>query len=52
MACRFPGAADVGIVKSGESPQLSVTVDREALRNFYLKNGYADFRVVSSVAEL
>ncbi len=29
-----------------------LTVDREALRNFYLKNGYADFRVVSSVAEL
>jgi len=29
-----------------------LTVDREALRNFYLRNGYADFRVVSSVAEL
>ncbi len=29
-----------------------LTVDREALRNFYLKNGYADFRVISSVAEL
>jgi outer membrane protein insertion porin family len=29
-----------------------LTVDRENLRNFYLKNGYADFRVVSSVAEL
>lgn len=26
--------------------------DRELLRRFYLKNGYADFRVVSSVAEL
>jgi outer membrane protein insertion porin family len=29
-----------------------LTVDRESLRNFYLKNGYADFRVVSAVAEL
>jgi outer membrane protein insertion porin family len=29
-----------------------LTVDREALRNFYLKEGYADFRVLSSVAEL
>lgn len=29
-----------------------LTFDREQLRRFYLKNGYADFRVVSSVAEL
>lgn len=29
-----------------------VTYDRELLRRFYLKHGYADFRVVSSVAEL
>ncbi|OIQ90917.1 outer membrane protein assembly factor BamA precursor [mine drainage metagenome] len=29
-----------------------VNYDRELLRRFYLKNGYADFRVVSSVAEL
>ena len=29
-----------------------LTVDRESLRNFYLKNGYADFRVVSANAEL
>jgi outer membrane protein insertion porin family len=29
-----------------------LTVDRESLRNFYLKNGYADFRVISAVAEL
>ncbi len=29
-----------------------LTVDREALRNFYLGEGYADFRVVSAVAEL
>ncbi|HRE60585.1 MAG TPA: outer membrane protein assembly factor BamA [Micropepsaceae bacterium] len=26
--------------------------DREQLRRFYLRNGYADFRVISSVAEL
>ncbi|MEO7329283.1 MAG: CusA/CzcA family heavy metal efflux RND transporter, partial [Minicystis sp.] len=31
-----PGAADVGIVKSGESPQLSVTIDREALAHYDL----------------
>lgn len=29
-----------------------VTFDREQLRRFYLRNGYADFRVVSAVAEL
>lgn len=29
-----------------------ITVDREALRNFYLDEGFVDFRVVSSVAEL
>jgi outer membrane protein insertion porin family len=29
-----------------------ITVDREALRNFYLDEGYVDFRVVSSIAEL
>lgn len=29
-----------------------LTVDREALRDFYLKEGYADFRVISAVAEL
>ncbi len=29
-----------------------VTFDREQLRKFYLRNGYADFRVVSSIAEL
>jgi outer membrane protein insertion porin family len=29
-----------------------LTFDREQLRRFYLKRGYADFRVVSSVAEL
>jgi len=29
-----------------------VNYDRELLRRFYLKNGYADFRVISSVAEL
>ncbi|MFN3075295.1 MAG: outer membrane protein assembly factor BamA [Alphaproteobacteria bacterium] len=29
-----------------------LTYDRELLRRFYLKHGYADFRVVSAVAEL
>ena len=29
-----------------------LTYDRELLRRHYLKNGYADFRVVSAVAEL
>jgi outer membrane protein insertion porin family len=29
-----------------------ITVDRESLRNFYLDEGYVDFRVISSVAEL
>ena len=29
-----------------------LTYDRELLRRYYLKNGYADFRVVSAVAEL
>ena len=29
-----------------------LTLDRELLRQFYLQNGYADFRVISGVAEL
>ncbi|NJO67447.1 MAG: outer membrane protein assembly factor BamA [Rhodospirillales bacterium] len=29
-----------------------LALDRELLRRFYLRNGYVDFRVVSSVAEL
>ena len=29
-----------------------LTFDRELLRRFYLANGYADFRVISAVAEL
>lgn len=29
-----------------------LTFDREQLRRFYIKHGYADFRVVSAVAEL
>lgn len=29
-----------------------VAYDRDLLRKFYMKNGYADFRVVSSIAEL
>jgi heavy metal efflux system protein len=34
-----PGAADVGLVKSGESPQLSVTIDRDALARYDLDLG-------------
>jgi cobalt-zinc-cadmium resistance protein CzcA len=34
-----PGAADVGIVKSGESPQLSVSLDRDALGRYDLDLG-------------
>jgi outer membrane protein insertion porin family len=29
-----------------------VTLDREMLRKFYLEEGYADFRVISAIAEL
>ncbi|MBL4615354.1 MAG: outer membrane protein assembly factor BamA [Magnetovibrio sp.] len=29
-----------------------ITFDRELLRRYYLKNGYADFRVLSAIAEL
>ncbi len=29
-----------------------LTFDREQLRRFYITHGYADFRVVSAVAEL
>lgn len=29
-----------------------ITFDREQLRRFYLRNGYADFQVVSAIAEL
>jgi len=29
-----------------------ITFDRELLRRFYLRNGYADFKVLSAVAEL
>jgi len=29
-----------------------ITFDRELLRRFYLKNGYADFKVLSAIAEL
>ncbi len=31
-----PGAADVGIVKSGETPQVAVKIDRDALARFNL----------------
>ena len=51
------------VIKTGESNLLSflknndiydpdrVEADRELLRRFYLKNGYADVRVLSAVAE-
>ena len=51
------------VIKTGETGLLSflksndlydrdrIEADRELLRRFYLKNGYADVRVVSSVAE-
>src|SRR5437762_7189843 len=34
-----PGAADVGIVKSGEMPQVAVKIDRAALARFDLDLG-------------
>jgi cobalt-zinc-cadmium resistance protein CzcA len=36
---KIPGAADVGVVKSGETPQLAVHVDRAALARFDLDLG-------------
>jgi outer membrane protein insertion porin family len=51
------------VIKTGETGILSflknndlydrdrIEADRELLRRFYLKNGYADVRVVSSIAE-
>ena len=51
------------VIKTGETGILSflksndlydrdrIEADRELLRRFYLKNGYADIRIVSSVAE-
>jgi cobalt-zinc-cadmium resistance protein CzcA len=36
---RIPGAADVGVVKSGETPQLAVHIDRDALARFDLDLG-------------
>lgn len=39
VIARVPGAADVGIVKAGESPELSVTLDRAALARYDLDLG-------------
>ena len=51
------------VIKTGETGILSflksndlydrdrIEADRELLRRFYLKNGYADIRIVSSIAE-
>jgi heavy metal efflux system protein len=36
---KIPGAADVGVVKSGETPQLAVHIDRRALSRFDLDLG-------------
>jgi len=36
---RIPGAADVGVVKAGETPQLAVRIDRPALSRFDLDLG-------------
>ncbi len=36
---KIPGAADVGVVKAGETPQLAVRIDRRALARFDLDLG-------------
>lgn len=36
---RIPGAADVGVVKAGETPQIAVRLDRRALARFDLDLG-------------
>ena len=36
---KIPGAADVGVVKAGETPQLAVRIDRAALARFDLDLG-------------
>lgn len=61
---RFSDSQLQGVIASQESSWFSFLLsddiydpdklqnDRELLRRFYLSNGYADFRVVSAVAEL
>lgn len=61
---RFSDSALRGVIQTAESRWYRflssddnydpdrVTYDREQLRRHYLKNGYADFRVQSAVAEL
>ena len=61
---RFSDSQLQGVIASQESSWLSFLLsddiydpdqlqnDRELLRRFYLRNGYADFRVISAVAEL
>jgi heavy metal efflux system protein len=39
LIAAVPGAADVGVVKSGEMPQLAVRIDRQALARFDLDLG-------------
>ncbi len=36
IIAKVPGAADVGLVKSGDAPELSVTLDRRALARYDL----------------
>ena len=42
----------VGHLTIGKGSQIAATYDREQIRKFYLDEGYADFQVVSAVAEL
>src|SRR5712675_1579517 len=46
---RYNASVDPKIIKLDQG---RVDLDRELLRKFYLTEGYADFRVVSAVAEL
>ena len=46
----MPGAASCRRTTASIPDRLNL--DRELLRKFYLTEGYADFRVVSAVAEL
>ena len=39
LLAKIPGAADVGVVKAGETPQLAVHIDRAALARFDLDLG-------------
>ena len=51
---RDEGKPLVSVLVDHRTPMIPIasTYDRELLRKFYLSEGYADFRVVSAVAEL